>query len=166
VQPDDDNFITRWVLREGYEVKIQYSKDSTIETTLGRYPKFLGQCSRWARTTYRSNLCSLFTDRTVWHRWPWTVWTAYIPQLFNLALLWDSGMVYAFTQSGFYSDSEHLTLLLMCLLCWIYFTKSVKLLGYFWNHPLDFFLFFFPIPAYHFFAYFHSLRKLWAALTF
>jgi hypothetical protein len=166
LNPDDDNFITRWVLRhpERYEIKIQCTDDATIETTLGQYPNFLGQCLRWARTTYRSNLCSLVTDRTVWWRWPWTVSTTYIPSLINLALFWDIWIVYTASQTRFYSEQQMIFLSL--LLSWIYFIKLVKLMEYFRRHPTDFFLFFFPFPAYHIFAYFHSLLKLWAALTF
>jgi hypothetical protein len=37
---------------------------------------------------------------------------------------------------------------------------------YFWRYPTDFFLFFFPIPAYPLFAYCHSILKLWAGITF
>jgi Glycosyltransferase like family 2 len=43
---DDDNFITRWVVRKGYDVAIQSGPQATIETTLGEYPKFLNQCLR------------------------------------------------------------------------------------------------------------------------
>jgi cellulose synthase/poly-beta-1,6-N-acetylglucosamine synthase-like glycosyltransferase len=43
---DDDNFITRWVVRRGYDIAIQSGPHSTIETTLGEYPKFLSQCMR------------------------------------------------------------------------------------------------------------------------
>jgi cellulose synthase/poly-beta-1,6-N-acetylglucosamine synthase-like glycosyltransferase len=48
LNPDDDNFITRWVLRhpERYEIKVQCTNDATIETTLGQYPKFISQCLR------------------------------------------------------------------------------------------------------------------------
>ncbi|MBE3049908.1 glycosyltransferase, partial [Candidatus Bathyarchaeota archaeon] len=60
--PDDDNFITRWVVGKGWDVKIQYSDATKIETTLGTYPKFIQQCLRWSRTTIRSNPASLTTD--------------------------------------------------------------------------------------------------------
>ena len=168
LHPDDDNFITRWVLRhpKNYDIKIQCTEGTTIETTLGQYPKFLAQCLRWARTTFRSNLCSLITDRTVWRRTPWTVWTTYIPSLFNMALFWDCGMLYVLTQTNVYSESRNPTLLLLCFAGWIYLTKLVKLLPYFLRHPTDFLLFFFPIPAYPLFIYGHSLLKLWAGFTF
>ncbi|KAK5633377.1 hypothetical protein RRF57_009091 [Xylaria bambusicola] len=63
---DDDNFLTRWVTKEGWEIKIQDTYEATVKTTLGQQHKFIGQCLRWARTTYRSNLCSLLTDRTAY----------------------------------------------------------------------------------------------------
>jgi hypothetical protein len=168
LNPDDDNFITRWVLRhpQNYEIKIQYTDNATIETILGQYPKFLAQCLRWARTTFRSNSCSLITDRTVWRRLPWTVWTTYIPSLFNLALFWDGGMLYALTKTNLYSESRNSMLILLCFGGWIYLTKLVKLIPYFWRYPTDFFLFFFPIPAYPLFAYCHTVLKLWAGITF
>ena len=168
LNPDDDNFITRWVLShpQNYEIKIQFTDNATIETTLGQYPKIVAQLFRWARTTFRSNSCALFTDCIVWQRSPWTVWTTYIPSLFNLALFWDGGMLYALTKTNFYSESRNQMLLLLCFGGWVYLTKLVKLIPYFWRYPTDFFLFFFPIPAYPLFAYGHSILKLWAGITF
>lgn len=164
LNPDDDNFITRWVVKHSkrYEVKFQDTEDATIETALGEYPKFLGQCLRWARTTYRSNLCSLITDRTIWRRWPQTVLTTYVPSLINLALFWDFGIIYSFVQTRFYTESKK-PIFLLCLIFGIFSTKLVKLVGYFRQHPLDFVLFF---PAYLIFIYFHSLLKLYAFFTF
>ena len=75
-------------------------------------------------------------------------------------------MVYALTKTKFYSESRHPMLLLLCFGGWIYLTKLVKLIPYFWRYPTDFFLFFFPIPAYPLFAYCHSILKLWAGITF
>lgn len=48
LNPDDDNFITRWVLShpQNYKIKIQYTDSATIETTLGQFPKFLAQLLR------------------------------------------------------------------------------------------------------------------------
>jgi cellulose synthase/poly-beta-1,6-N-acetylglucosamine synthase-like glycosyltransferase len=43
---DDDNFITRWVVRKGYDIVIQSGPNATIETMLGEFPKFFSQCLR------------------------------------------------------------------------------------------------------------------------
>lgn len=94
------------------------------------------------------------------------MWTSLVPCLLNFALVWDPVIVYSFTKTQLYSDSTSKLFLLGCLVAWIYFTKLIKLMGYFKDHPVDFLLFFFPLPAYHLFAYFHSLVKFWTVLTF
>ncbi|KND86744.1 hypothetical protein TOPH_08624 [Tolypocladium ophioglossoides CBS 100239] len=133
--------------------KTQSTEDATIETILGEYPRFLW--SAMGTTTYRSNTYSLVTT-----------WTAFVPSLCNFALLWDVCLIRSFTQTRLYTDSNHKGVLLGCLCGWIYLRKLVKLLDYFWSFPKDLILFFFPIPEYPAFAYFHSLLKPWAALTF
>ncbi|KAL2133265.1 hypothetical protein VTI74DRAFT_2608 [Chaetomium olivicolor] len=161
LNPDDDNYNTRFVVRHGWKIKIQYTEDSVMETTLGvegpLHTKFLGQCRRWARTTWRSNVCSLVTDRTVWSSQPYCVYAVYLTSLTNFALPTDSALLYLFVRSSLYSRNT-----LAGLVCWIFFTKTVKVFDYFRRHPQDIVLF----PAYVAFAYFHSFIKLWTLLTF
>ncbi|KAL5356272.1 glycosyltransferase like family 2-domain-containing protein [Aspergillus floccosus] len=154
---DDDNFITRWAVRHGWEVKIQYCPEALIETTLGTYPKFLSQCLRWVRSTWRSNSASLFTDRTVWHRQPWCVYAVYLTSFVNFALFYDGALVYTLVHSSWARQRW-----LACLVVWIFFTKLTKLIPYFIREPLDLVM----LPGYLAFAYFHSLIKLYAGLTF
>ena len=153
---DDDNFITRWEVSKGYKIKIQYCKDALIETPLGTYPKFLSQCLRWVRTTWRSNSASLFTDRTVWRTQPWCVYAVYITSFFNFALFTDAALMWlAWTTFGGWRS-------LACMYAWIFATKMVKLTPYFLRHPEDLVM----LPGYFLFAYGHSLIKLYAGLTF
>lgn len=166
LDPDDDNFITRWIVRKGWDVKIQYSEETKIQTTLGVYPKFIQQCLRWSRTTIRSNPCSLLTDRVVWRRWPVTVFTTYIACLFNFALIWDPILLYTLTRTSFYQASDSQGSIILLFIAWIWLTKLVKPFNYFVNHPQDLFLFFFPIPAAPLFSYFHSFLKAWSVMTF
>jgi hypothetical protein len=63
---DDDNFVTRWLVSNRWSTWIQYNRECEIETTLENNPKFLYQCSRWARSNWRSNYTSLITERHVW----------------------------------------------------------------------------------------------------
>jgi len=168
LNPDNDNFIIYWVLRylQNYEIKIQYNNNAIIKTIFGQYLKFLMQYECWVCTTFRSNSYSLITDCMVWRRWPWIIWTIYIPSLFNLAFFWDPGMFYVFTQTKLYLESRSPILFLLCFGGWIYLIKLVKLMPYFWRYFMDFFLFFFPIPAYPLFIYYYSLLKLWAGIIF
>jgi len=59
---DDDNFVTRWLVKNNWKTWIQYNKECEIETTLENGVKFLYQCSRWARSNWRSNWTSLVRE--------------------------------------------------------------------------------------------------------
>jgi Glycosyltransferase like family 2 len=156
---DDDNFITRWLVTNHWKIKFQHCKDATIETTLGTYPKFLSQCLRWVRTTWRSNSASLFTDGTVWTTQPWCVYAVYITSFFNFALFYDAVLVYTlYFHTGFGGNTEALKIMIL----WIFASKMVKLIPHFVRCPQDLIY----IPGYIVFAYFHSLLKLYAGFTF
>ncbi|KAF2132327.1 glycosyltransferase family 2 protein [Dothidotthia symphoricarpi CBS 119687] len=166
VTADDDNFLTRWVINNGWNVKIQCSEEATMTTVLGQLPlKFPDQCKRWSRTTFRQNPIALFVDRTVWWKWPLTVWTTYFPWMYNAALVWDSLSVYAFTQTNLYAESSRRVFMLGGLVAFIWMTKLVKTIPWFWAYPVDFFLYFL-LPAYPLFTYYHSLLKIWTVFTF
>lgn len=62
---DDDNFVTRWLVSHQWKTWIQYEPECEIETTLEYNMKFLYQCSRWARSNWRSNYTSLVKERYV-----------------------------------------------------------------------------------------------------
>ncbi|KAL8917393.1 MAG: hypothetical protein Q9172_005878, partial [Xanthocarpia lactea] len=66
VAADDDNFVTRYLVNHGWKIAIQLTKEAELTTTLEDNPKFLAQCIRWRRTTWRSNFTSLFIDRVIW----------------------------------------------------------------------------------------------------
>lgn len=157
INPDDDNFVTRWNVTNGYKVAFQNCEDATIETTLGEYPKFLKQCFRWVRTTWRSNPCSLFTEGTVWTVQPWCTYAVYISSMFNFALFIDAALFYFLYTSTLSSATN-----LMLLAFWIVASKIAKIIPHFKRHARD--LVFFPGQI--LFGYVHSLIKLWALFTF
>jgi cellulose synthase/poly-beta-1,6-N-acetylglucosamine synthase-like glycosyltransferase len=156
---DDDNFICRWLVTNGWTVKIQYGEDARIETTLGEWPKFPSQCLRWSRTTWRSNTASLLTDRTVWRRQPWCVYAVYLTSLVNFALFYDGALLYTLTRTSFYQTNTNL---LLALGGWIFLTKMVKTLPYFLRQPADLIY----LPGCLAFCYLHGFIKLYAMLTF
>ncbi len=162
LNPDDDNYCTRFAVRNGWKIKIQYTEDTVMETVLGVEPplhtKFLGQCRRWARTTWRSNICSLVTDRTVWASQPYCVYAVYLTSMTNFAAVTDSMLLYLLSRSSASVSPKALAV----LVGWMLLTKTVKVFDYFRRHPRDIPLF----PFYVAFAYFHSFIKLWALLTF
>ena len=62
---DDDNFVTRWLVSHRWKTWIQYESECMVETTLENSSKFLLQCTRWARSNWRSNSTSLLRERHV-----------------------------------------------------------------------------------------------------
>ena len=158
LNPDDDNFITRWEIKKGWKVKIQYCEDATMETDLGNPTKYSSQCLRWVRTTWRSNSCSLFTDRVVWKSQPWCIYAVFWTSFFNFALFYDWALVYTLSRTTFGGTWTSF----FSLALWIFLSKMVKLVPHFIRCPQDLVL----IPAYLFIAYWHSLIKLYALLTF
>jgi cellulose synthase/poly-beta-1,6-N-acetylglucosamine synthase-like glycosyltransferase len=157
---DDDNFIYRHVVRQGWDVVVQCGSQATIETTVGEYPKFLQQCTRWVRTTWRSNLCSLLTDRTVWKRQLWCVYAVHLSSLVNFALFYDALLVTLLFFAVRQSDG--CALAMGALGSIMLLSKMVKTLPYFVRHPADLVFW----PGCILFGYYHSLKKLHAGLTF
>ena len=156
---DDDNFITRFLVRNGWDIKFQTQDSAIMETTLGEYPKFLFQCLRWVRSIWRSNSASLFTDRTVWYRQPWCVYGVYLTSFVNFALFYDAALIFSLRRTSFAENNGNLLLL---LILWIVASKTIKLIPHFVRCPKDVVYF----PGYVAFAYFHSFLKLYAGLTF
>lgn len=154
---DDDNFITRWLVRKGWQLKFQQCRNSTMETTLGTYPKFLSQALRWTRTTVRSNSASLLTDRTVWKAQPWCVYAVYLTSFVNFALFYDAALFYTLSKTTFFDKRA-----LVAMVIWVLGSKLFKLVPHFYRHPTDLIY----LPGYYVFAYAHSFIKLWAMLTF
>ncbi|KAL1911733.1 hypothetical protein Sste5344_002308 [Sporothrix stenoceras] len=96
---DDDNFVTRWCIANGWRVKIQYCDETLITTSLGSAHKFTGGLKRWVRTTWRSNSTSL-SSLHVYLTQPWSVYAVYLSLFTNFALFYDPLLLYAFAKSG------------------------------------------------------------------
>ena len=66
LNPDDDNFVTRFLVAKGWGIRIQMSKEAEVLTTLEFGWGFLKQCLRWARSNWRSNIKSIIFQWRVW----------------------------------------------------------------------------------------------------
>lgn len=66
------------------------------------------------------------------------------------------------TQTTYYTESSYHGLLIAAMLLWIFVSKMVKIAPHFYDHPYDLLW----LPAYLMFVYWHSLVKLYCALTF
>ena len=158
--PDDNNFLTRELLKKGWKIKFQDTDDATIETTLGEWPTFRGQLVRWARTTVRSNPVMLRDVRFCW-RHTWSYFMVYLPALYNFALLWDAMLLLTLVKSCETSPGSaagKITTFVLLML----FSKTVKVMGHIDRHFEDLRL----LPVQIVFGWVHSFVKLWALLTF
>ncbi|KAF8850374.1 hypothetical protein BDZ45DRAFT_195970 [Acephala macrosclerotiorum] len=152
---DDDNFVTRWLVSNQWKTWIQYNRQCEIETTLENNYKFLYQCSRWARSNWRSNWTSTVTERHVWTQQPWSSYALHIATFTSLSfafdpwILWLSYMIYGST--GLWAQAIFM----------FFFVKTVKLWGLWRRNPLD--VVYYPTSV--FFGWFHGTIKLWALAT-
>lgn len=155
---DDDNCITRWLVNHGWKIVFHNSPDAVVETTLGTtggFEKFRGQLLRWARTTWRSNSTSLFSDRTCWTAHPWTTYAMFISSFFNIALIYDPLLVLTLYRSGY---TRHMYSLLLAILL----SKLIKPIEHLRREPQDIMV---MLPQGIIFGYVHSLFKIWALFT-
>ncbi|KAL8297090.1 hypothetical protein RB601_003425 [Gaeumannomyces tritici] len=158
---DDDNFVTRWLVSHGWKTWIQYEPECEIETTLEYGLKFLYQCSRWARSNWRSNWTSLVTERHVWRQQPWSTYALHIATFTSLAFVFDPLILASLWWGTAEWDEVSRRYAFGAMLVFFAFTKVVKLVGLFRKNPAD--IVFLPLSIA--FGYLHGLIKLYALFT-
>ena len=160
----EDKFLTNWIFQKGWKVRIQHLEEATIMTDLGTFPRYLKQCLRWSRTSWRNNFCRLCMEYKQLCRKPWSFYTIYTSSLINLAFFYDAAMLLTLYHGlnavdlASYLQKE---MVMMAFAVWIIATKVVKLIPHFKAYPLDIFYF----PGYVLFAYYYSFQRLYAILT-
>ncbi|KAL8296225.1 hypothetical protein RB600_001628 [Gaeumannomyces tritici] len=158
---DDDNFVTRWLVSYRWKTWIQYEHECEIETTLEYGLKFLYQCSRWARSNWRSNWISFVTERHIWRQQPWSTYALHIATFTSLAFVFDPLILASLWWGTADWDNMNRCYAFGAMLVFFAFTKVVKLMGLFKRNPKD--LVFLPLSIA--FGYFHGLIKLHALFT-
>jgi hypothetical protein len=162
--PEDDNFLTRWLVNHNWKIRFITGPSATIETTIGfegGWPRWNTQVLRWTRTTWRSNLTSLFAEtRVVWWSQPWGVYAIYLTSFFNFALLIDPMLIWlAHNTAVEFGKSGKIGTYPMIGV--IFVSKVVKTLPHYRRNPED--IVYLPLAIG--FSYLHSLIKLYCLLT-
>ncbi|KAI9733370.1 MAG: hypothetical protein M1834_003454 [Cirrosporium novae-zelandiae] len=158
LKPDDDNYVTRFLVSNAWNIQIQAAREAELLTTLETNPKFLHQCLRWARSNWRSNITSLIYERHVWRRQLWCVYSLYF-SMFTHSLIHDLLMFFLLYTS--IEDANDRRRYIHLFLFWLLITKVTKLLPHFARHPSDIFM----IPVTIVFGYLHGLIKYYALFT-
>ncbi|ORY57741.1 polysaccharide synthase [Pseudomassariella vexata] len=159
---DDDNFVTRWLVNHQWKTWIQYERECEIETTLEYGMKFLYQCSRWARSNWRSNWTSLVRERYVLRQQVWCSYALHLATFTSLAWIFDPLIILSLWWGTADWNPETRRTALIIELIWMFgFTKTIKLVGLFRRNPAD--IMFLPVSI--LFGYFHGFIKLYALMT-
>ncbi|OAQ98402.1 hypothetical protein LLEC1_04841 [Akanthomyces lecanii] len=159
---DDDNFVTRWLVSHQWKTWIQYERECELETTLENGPKFLYQCTRWARSNWRSNWTSLARERHVWFQQPWCTYALHFATFTSLAFAIDPLLLAAcWWATAEWHHGSRLYAFWAQFIFMFAFTKVVKLMGLFRRNPAD--ICYLPLSIV--FGYFHGLIKLYALIT-
>ena len=162
---DDDNCITRWLVNHNWKIKIQCAPEAQLTTTLEGNSKYLEQCARWYRTTWRSNITSLFVDRVIWRNQPWSTYALHLSTFNPPALIMDGTLAYLLkktletSQEHQYKPTNFNAFGVFAL--WLLITKTVKLWPHFYHHPSDLKF----LPCQILFCYFHGAIKIYTLLT-
>ncbi|CAM1504490.1 Fc.00g020810.m01.CDS01 [Cosmosporella sp. VM-42] len=159
---DDDNFVTRWLVSHQWKTWIQYERECEIETTLENSYKFLYQCSRWARSNWRSNWTSLVTERYIWKQQWWCTYALHIATFTSLAFAMDPLLLASCWWATADWELQNRKYAFWAQFIYMFaFTKVVKLMGLFLRNPSDFIF----LPVSIIFGYFHGLVKIYALVT-
>ena len=159
---DDDKCVTRYLYSHGWEIALQSDPRSVIETTVEDNQKgYLQQCLRWARARWRGNFTVMMTEK-YWYslKYCWGCYVIFASQVQTPAILVDSGLFYLLT-AIMAEYPTHSTAAYVSFACWIIFTKTVKLIPHFCQHPQD--IMFLPVSIT--FSYLHGAINLYALCT-
>ncbi|KAK8052248.1 capsule polysaccharide synthase Cps1 [Apiospora rasikravindrae] len=130
---DDDNYIHRWCVDHGIKIKFQADAGAVIQNhnnsndeassssavvgiaDLGEYPRFLQQCLRWARTTFRSNPRMLLSPRA-WRQHPWSMYGVQAATLTNFALSVDYLLLCLFRRTAWHVSRSWMVYVLVAFI--------------------------------------------------
>jgi len=155
LQSGDDKFITRYVINQGYKTYHQLNHDTRVATTFESGWKYIQQCLRWRRNTWRSDLTFLFSERKVWKT---NFFTAFLllDKLF-LPFFMLYGLVVIPVYSIFYKDY----IIFVVWTVWLILTRILKLVHYFYYNPSKIFY----IPIFIAFQYFNVFISFYSLFT-
>ncbi|ORX92122.1 hypothetical protein K493DRAFT_226431 [Basidiobolus meristosporus CBS 931.73] len=181
----DDKFLTRWIVRHGWNTYIQACPEAELLSTFKNNWRFLKQVLRWTRNTWRSDIRSLMTERVIWHRYPFVAFTM-LDKFFNPITLLAGPVLVAYlcyksvnprNPQDFMPSTNprrvpgappspnafHLPIwnVLLSYVVWLLCTRIIKLLPHFWKRPQDIIY----VPAWLIFGYYFAVMKIYSLFT-
>ncbi|KAK4703960.1 hypothetical protein P7C70_g2256, partial [Phenoliferia sp. Uapishka_3] len=162
----DDKFITRWMVSHGWNTYAQCCEGAQLQSTMKPDWRFLKQVLRWTRNTWRSDLRSIFIERHVWYRHPFTAFTMIDKFLNPFTLLAGPCLVFYLCIKSLRENKDggyNLPAwnIILSWFTWLTITRTAKLAPHLWKRPQDVVY----VPAWVAFGYFFAAMKLYALFT-
>jgi cellulose synthase/poly-beta-1,6-N-acetylglucosamine synthase-like glycosyltransferase len=157
---DDDKCLTRYVYAHGWSIAIQTS--TALETTVEDNVQYLAQCLRWARAHWRGNF-TVMMNETYWRstKYAWGCYVIYASMFQTPSLFVDGALAYLLCLALTSCSSSVRLGCYALFAAFLFFTKVVKMVSHFKQHPGDIVW----LPALIAFSYAHGFLNLYAVAT-
>lgn len=152
----DDKFMTRWIVKKGWNMTMQVSPECTLATTFRADSAFFKQVLRWTRNTWRSDMNSLIFERHIWTRYPFQALMMCDRMISPLTLL-SGPILFVITVS----QAENWLMLLSIYILWISGSRTLRMLIHFRRCPEDILY----LPTFIGYQYFFAVLKLYSLCT-
>jgi cellulose synthase/poly-beta-1,6-N-acetylglucosamine synthase-like glycosyltransferase len=154
----DDKFLTRWMVSHGWKMWAQVCNEAELLSTFKDNWRFLKQVLRWTRNTWRSDFRSLFTERFIWTRHPYTAFSM-IDKFFSPFTLLSGPVTITYACVKGYPLP--IWVIVISYLVWLMITRALKLIPHWLQRPQDII----HIPAWILFSYYFVIMKIYALFT-
>lgn len=154
----DDKFLTRWMHNHEWKTWIQSGPEVTLSSTFKDNWRFLKQLLRWTRNTWRSDMRSLFTERTVWRRYPFVAFTM-IDKMFNPITLLAGPITVIYLTTRTEILPPWVIIISYCV--WLMLSRLIKYIPHFIHRPQDVI----TLPVWIVFNIYFALMKVYCLCT-
>ncbi|KAF2665789.1 hypothetical protein BT63DRAFT_377929, partial [Microthyrium microscopicum] len=157
----DDKFLTRWVYKHDWKIRLIADERAILETELDCGLKYFSQCMRWSRGHWRGNFRVMKMESYWYRKHVWSLYATYLGQFQTPSLLFDGVLTYMLYLLLLDYSSLTVKLSMIVWITWVLLTKVIKLIPHLTRYPSDLKY----LPAAILFAYFHGLLNVYALLT-
>ena len=147
----------RWIVTHRWAIALQAAPACHISTTFHRDYRLLKQLLRWSRNTWRSDMESLFADRTVWSSHPFTAYVMLDKMVNPFTLLYGVVAVTIISFSGQFQEWQVWSVYLL----WLLVSRTMKLMPHLRRKPGHIVY----LLHYIIFSYIAAIVKIYALCT-
>ena len=154
----DDKFLTRWLHSHEWRTYIQACPEVELKSYFKDNWRFLKQLLRWTRNTWRSDMRSLFTERFIWTRHPFTAFTM-LDKFFNMFTLLAGPITVTYLCTRV--KEIPVWVVLTSYFVWLLVTRLIKYMPHFVRRPQDVIY----VPLWLLFNIYFAVMKIYCLFT-